>query len=144
MSKQHESPQEWAFRVLSNFYNTTLSLNEEQQVIVSDALRVDQTIALIALRQRSTSGRSLLCLTLLCVTKVQLLWQQQLSVCVILSGHQGRRWFASWVFATWDPTRVTFFLLGIVKVFNTGRSVHWLCSDTGHVHWLYSDTGHVR
>ena len=55
-SKQHESPQEWAYRVLSNFYNTTLSLNEKQKVIVSDALRVDQTIALIALRQRSKSA----------------------------------------------------------------------------------------
>jgi hypothetical protein len=41
---------------LSSFYITTLSLNEEQQVIVSDALRVDQTIALIALRQRSKSA----------------------------------------------------------------------------------------
>ncbi len=33
---------------------------------------------------------------------------------------------------------------GSPGLFNTGRSVHWLCSDTGHVHWVYSDTGHVR
>ncbi|KAI2492132.1 hypothetical protein MHU86_22436 [Fragilaria crotonensis] len=54
-SKQHESLQEWAHRMLFNFYSTTFSLNEEQQVIVSDGLKVDQTIALIAFRQKAKS-----------------------------------------------------------------------------------------
>lgn len=54
-SKQHESLQAWAQRMLFNFYSTTFSLNEEQQVIVSDGLKVDQTIALIAFRQKAKS-----------------------------------------------------------------------------------------
>ena len=54
-SKQHETPQEWAHCVLSNIHATTLLLDKEQKGIVSDGLKVDQTIALVAFRQKSKS-----------------------------------------------------------------------------------------
>ena len=54
-STGHETPQDWAHRMLCNFYSTTFSLNDEQQIIVSEGLMVDQTIALIAFRQKAKS-----------------------------------------------------------------------------------------